>query len=127
MSRIKRLMNSSSDRPFEPRVEDVRRWFAIINAEIFKNTLPKIDEIDIRWRRKKFAAYEAHKKTGKTKLLISKRYRSKKFFVEILAHELIHHHQFIFSEPMGHGPSFQRWVSKFNKRGLDLAIYYGED
>ena len=53
-------------------------------------------------------------------------YRSKKMFVEVLAHEMVHHYQALHNEPVGHGPSFYRWRDKLNKKGLQHVRVYKE-
>ena len=108
---------------YETTERDYLIWFKIINKEIFGGRLPPIDRVEIKWRRGCFAAYtyQASSKRKKSTLLLNKKYRSKKFFVEMMAHELVHHYQFMYDEPMGHGPSFERWTKIFNKKGLRLG------
>jgi len=94
--------------------------------------LPDIDYVDIRWRRKAFGYYEYVTDTKDPNykmsvLNMNKRYKSKKFFVEVLAHEMVHHYQFMNDEPMGHGPSFEKWSDKFSKKGLKLFKVYGDE
>ena len=130
-TKLEKLMSDSEEKIYETTQEDCDRWFRILNREIFNNQLYPVDEIDIRWRRKTFAYYEYHIDDKKpdyqyTKLCMNKRYRSKKFFVEVLAHEMVHHHQFIYGEPMGHGSSFMRWHHIFNKKGIKLVEQYDE-
>lgn len=102
-------------------------WFRILNRHLFNNTLPPVDEIDIRWRRTAHAWYDYDDSKpgyGTTRLLLSKRYKSKQFFVEVLAHEMVHHYQYIYNETVGHGSSFLKWRGKFNKKGLNLVRAY---
>jgi hypothetical protein len=111
-------------------IEDCEEWFHILNEEIFDCKLPVIDYVDIRWRRKAWAYYQYITDNNdadykESVLCMNKKYTNKKFFVEVLAHELIHHHQFIFDEPMGHGPSFMKWMKAFNQKGLKLVKSYG--
>ena len=55
---------------------------------------------------------------------MNKRYKSKQIFVEVLAHEMVHHYQYIYNEEVGHGSSFLKWRDKFNKKGLNLVKVY---
>jgi len=126
-SKLEKLLQTNEHYEYETTIEDCQKWFNILNREIFNNSLPKIDEIDIRWRRGAHAWYDyddRYEGTGVTKLLLSKRYKSKKFFVEVLAHEMVHHYQYIYNEEMGHGSSFFKWRDKFNKKGLNLVRAY---
>ena len=129
-SQLRKLIESCDDCLYETTESDCRLWFNILNKELFDNKLSPVDDIDIRWRRGTYAFYECITDTQKqtylrTKLCMNKRYKSKKFFVEVLSHELIHHYQALYNEPLGHGPSFLMWREKFNGKGLNLVKVYG--
>jgi predicted SprT family Zn-dependent metalloprotease len=119
-------MSEDCESIYETTIEDCQEWFKVLNRELFENNLPQINEIDIRWRRGAYAYYDydERRSNGTCKLLMSKRYKSKKFFIEILAHEMVHHYQYINNEGIGHGSSFLKWRDKFNKKGLNLARSY---
>ena len=126
-SKLAKLLSSKEHYEYETTIEDCRTWFNVLNRELFNNSLPPLDEIDVRWRRKAHAWYdydEARPGHGTSKLLMNKRYKSKHFFVEVLAHEMVHHYQYIYNEEIGHGSSFFKWRDKFNKKGLNLARAY---
>lgn len=126
-SKLAKLLSTSEHYDYETTIEDCNEWFNILNRELFDKTLPPVDEIDIRWRRGAYAwyDYDEHKPgTGTARLLMNKRYKSKQFFVEVLAHEMVHHYQYIYNEEMGHGSSFLKWRDKFNKKGLSLSKAY---
>lgn len=126
-SKLEKVVHENCELTYETTHEDCQRWFNILNKELFNNSLPPVDEIDIRWRRKAHAYYDYDEKRpgeGTAKLLMNKRYKTKKFFVEVLAHEMVHHYQYIYNEEVGHGSSFQKWRDKFNKKGLDLNRAY---
>lgn len=130
-SRLVKIMTSHEHEQtvYETTEQDCREWFDVLNEEIFDNKLSPVDEIDIRWRRGTFAFYECLTDTKddsflRTRLCMNKRYKSKQFFVAILAHELIHHYQALHHEPLGHGPSFFRWSEKLNKKGIKLTKVY---
>lgn len=126
-SKLAKLLHSNESYEYETTIEDCRLWFNVLNRELFNNSLPPLDEIDIRWRRKAHAWYDYDQSKpgyGSSKLLMNKRYKSKQFFVEVLAHEMVHHYQYIYNEEMGHGSSFFKWRDKFNKKGLNLVRAY---
>ena len=124
-SKLTKLLQEHEAHEYETTVEDCQEWFNILNRELFENSLPHVNEFDIRWRRKAHAYYDYDKRRGGTcKLLMNKKYKSKQFFVEVLAHEMVHHYQYINGERMGHGLSFQKWCDKFNSKGLNLARAY---
>jgi hypothetical protein len=126
-SKLAKLLSTKEQYEYETTVEDCQRWFNILNRELFDNSLPPVDEIDIRWRRGAHAWYDYDQTLpgeGTARLLMNKRYKSKQFFVEVLAHEMVHHYQYIYNEEMGHGSSFLKWRDKFNKKGLNLVKAY---
>jgi len=132
ISKLENLLASCEEKTYMTTTEDCQEWFHVLNEELFENKLPVIDFVDIRWRRKSWAYYQyvldTQDPTYKESVLcMNKKYTNKKFFVEVLAHELVHHYQFMFDEPMGHGPSFERWYEIFNQKGLKLVKSYGED
>lgn len=128
-SRLAKIMESNESNTYETTEQDCHDWFNVLNEEIFDNKLAPLDEIDIRWRRGTFAFYECVTDTKndsfiRTRLCMNKKYKSKQFFVAILAHELIHHYQALYNEPLGHGPSFFKWSEKLNKKGIKLTKAY---
>lgn len=125
-SRLAKLLETHDHYEYETTIEDCQRWFNILNRELFDNSLPPIDEIDIRWRRMAYAyyVYDDKKENGECALRMNKKYKSKQFFVEVLAHEMVHHYQYTNGERMGHGSSFTKWRGKFNKKGLNLVKVY---
>jgi hypothetical protein len=126
-SKLAKLLSTKEHYEYETTVEDCQRWFNILNRELFNESLPQVDEIDIRWRRGAHAWYDydqTNPGSGTAKLLMNKRYKSKQFFVEVLAHEMVHHYQYIYNEEVGHGSSFLKWRDKFNKKGLNLSKAY---
>ena len=132
VSKLQRLLRSEEYEEYETTIEDCQKWFRILNKEVFNNRLPPVDEIDIRWRRGQYAFYESVTDTTDPdykvgRLCMNKRYKSKKFFVEVLAHEMVHHYQFIYDEPINHGPTFTAWYDKFNRKGLNLVRAYPDE
>lgn len=126
-SKLAKLLETNDSYEYDTTIEDCENWFKILNRELFDNSLPEVHEIDIRWRRGAHAWYdydETKPGTGISRLLMNKRYKSKQFFVEVLAHEMVHHYQYIYNEEMGHGSSFMKWRDKFNKKGLTLTRAY---
>lgn len=113
---------------FKATVDDIKFWFDVLNEQIFENKLTPIDKIYIRSHENFHAIYEyfqkKHPQYPKTGLRMCKNYRNEKLFVEILAHEMVHHYQFLYKERPGHGKSFNKWKPKFNEKGLRLLKVY---
>lgn len=125
-------MNDSCRVKFFPESSDVEEWFDVLNVVVFKNRLKeKFQTIEIRRRHKIWAEYIGQfypneKKDVVCGLKLTNRFPNKKFFVQILAHEMIHHFQFICERPrfnaknVSHGKSFWKWKPIFKKHGLNL-------
>jgi len=128
-SELAKIMKSDDTTPYHTTPQDCMTWFRIINREVFGGNLAPLNEIDIRWRRGAYAYYESWIDTKDpnyrySKLCMNKRYKSKKFFVEVLAHELVHHYQFYSEKKIDHGETFTAWTDTFNKKGLRLVRAY---
>lgn len=110
------------DIKFRPKIKDIEQWFDILNEELFDCKLPPIDKIHIMKDYQHHALYRCKKQNGdaRTRLTMDVSFKDKKTFVEVLAHEMIHHFQFHFDEPLGHGPSFWAWKDNFLLKGLKL-------
>lgn len=124
---IKLMKNESEDYTYETTERATRLWFNIINKEIFDSKLSPPTNIDIRWRRGTYAYYtfvndDKDPDYFYSTIHLNKKYRSKRFFVEVLGHEMIHHYQAMYRQPYGHGPSFKDWTEKFNEKGLRLQL-----
>ena len=107
---------------FRPKVVDIREWFNILNEQIFSNKLSPLSEIRVC----KLEGYHGmflywnKSEEQEPELEMHKVFESKKLFVEILAHEMIHYFQYSYDEPLGHGPSFWAWRDNFKLKGLTL-------
>jgi hypothetical protein len=126
-------MTSTVDNAYETTKEDCLEWFSVLNEELFDNKLTPLDDIDIRWRRGAWAYYEYNIDSrkpdyAKLRLCMNKKYTSKKFFVEVLAHEMVHHYQFLYNErDVNHGSTFRYWTDKFGAKGINLVKSYGDE
>lgn len=122
----KRLKDLKDDNvKYKPTVPECWEWFDILNEQIFGGLLDPVDKIFISNHKKHGDVYALyyynHRKRGEpSKISMSKSFSSKKVFVEILAHEMIHHFQYCNDEPLGHGPSFMAWRDNFKLKGLNL-------
>jgi hypothetical protein len=109
----------------KPTVEEAWEWFHILNEQIFGGLLQPVDKIFISNHKNYGDVYALYyynnKKRGEpSKISVCKTFDNRKMFVEILAHEMIHHFQYTYDEPLGHGPSFTAWRDNFTLKGLKL-------
>lgn len=113
-----------NEKSFKPTDDDCREWFNLLNEEVFGNKLP---EIELKVKRLKgehanFCYWRKCDGRPKDEIVINfnTKFASKKLFVEILAHEMIHLFQYCYDEPLGHGPSFWAWRDNLKIKGLTL-------
>lgn len=118
----KMLKSVDENIKFYPKLKDVEKWFNILNEQIFGNKLPSFTKITVKKLHRTHAFYVYWPKSEgiEPELEIHRYFRSEKFFVEILAHEMIHHFQHCYDEPLGHGPSFTAWHDNLKLKGLTL-------
>lgn len=125
-SKLKREMLLTHEKcKYKPTKEEVMRWFNIINREIFNKNLPPFREIEIKRRHKCWGECIGH--TDKfqnrfSKVSLNHHMKSKKHFIEVLIHEMVHHYQWIHENTMSHGDSFFAWKNKLSKFKVNLSI-----
>jgi len=129
-AKLKRLVNSA-DNPngfFSPTPLQVARSYNILNSCLFDNKLRK-PNIIYRNMRDAWALCEGDVYTGEDRfehdpvchrIIINDRFPSRKFFLEVLAHEMIHQYQCEFQNRMDHGQTFWAWKNKLEKHNLRL-------
>jgi len=117
-------MDSKDDSEYTVTYRDCYKWFDILNACVFGNKLPRFGKIRIGRQRGHNALFCYLPDTKENSLLIHHYFPSKKVFVDVLAHEMIHLFQLIYGEPMGHGKAFHMWNDNFNYYNLSLAKVY---
>jgi len=111
---------------YKPTVDEVWEWFHILNQQIFGNKLKPVDKIFFSNHKGDdvYAYYYYYTKNdpkhGQTSISFLKSFKDKRFFVEILVHEMIHHFQHLYDEPSGHGPTFLAWSANLKLKGLTL-------
>lgn len=118
-------------RDYVPTIERITYWFNVLNKEIFKGELPPFKEIKIQRKRGRWAdcysdeereSYYAEWKRYSI-LSIESKLINEHQMVEILAHEMIHHWQWMHHIRVGHGDSFFKWQKKFSKLQIPLDLY----
>ena len=121
--RLKEL--DDDDVRYRVTVESAWEWYHILNEQIFGGLLEPVNKIVISTHKNHddhyaLYHYDEKDKTKPTKISFCKTFDDEKQFVEILAHEMIHHFQHTYHEPLGHGPSFLAWSDNLKLRGLIL-------
>jgi hypothetical protein len=113
--------------PFRVTNDAVKYWFRILNHEIWQDELPMFNTIQIRPFVKNWAMCIEDTDTPQTKyrLAIDIEFPSFKLFVNVLAHEMIHLHQFVnLHGDAEHDDTFWQWEMEFARHGLVLEQVY---
>jgi hypothetical protein len=131
-NRIKKLLEEQATpegKQYTCSEEECRKWFDILNEELFDNELPHVP-FGFKWLRVYWAYYEYWPRTsGKPEgIVMHKRYPSHRLFVECLAHEMIHHWQYMKLgwSKVDHGDEFLDWSKKAKRVGLRIGEEQGE-
>lgn len=126
-NRVKRLMKEEAlprGERYKTTLADCKKWFRIINEELFEGTLPQVS-FQFKWLRVCWAYYEYFpRKPDKTEsIIMHNEYPSHRLFVEVLAHEMVHHWQYINSgwKNVDHGDEFKNWSKKAKRLGLRIG------
>lgn len=117
---VKELQHA--DKRFRPKDDDVITWFNILNEQVFGNKLKPLTEMYVK-RHNGFHAffhYWPKSENCEPEISMNTTFKTKKLFVEILAHEMIHYFQYSYNEPLGHGPTFWAWRDNLQLKGLTL-------
>ena len=121
----RRLKNLDCSKKYKVNIETAWEWFHILNEQIFGSLLEPVEKIFISKHKGYGDVYALYyynrlRRNVPAKMSFSKSYKNERQFVEILAHEMIHHFQYSYDEPIGHGPSFVAWRDNFKLKGLNL-------
>lgn len=105
-------------------LDEVHRWIAIINREVFDGQLPPFKSVSVK------SIHEAWAYTVGTvdpidgenvcDLVLARSMKSLKHLVKVLCHESIHHWQWTELGNMDHGKTFRMWRPKLRKLGVPL-------
>jgi hypothetical protein len=104
--------------------EECRKWFDILNEELFNNELRRIP-FDYKSLRKCWAYYQYFPRIPERKesIIMHKVYPTHRLFVECLAHEMVHHWQYtkLGWKKVDHGDEFLDWCKKAKSIGLRIG------
>ena len=126
------LALEETKKEFYPSQRSCRRWFRILNVLLFTNKLLEPERFEIGLRRGAWAYFTGNYETDtqkcyltETRYLINYKFKSMNHFLNILAHEMVHHYQHMENDYgvnfSHHGKSFWKWKHKFEKFGLKLS------
>jgi len=149
---------SLSQHQFCPTKGEIQTWFDNINTHVFHGRIyATFGRVEIRRRHGVWAEYSGWidpRRNAKSRckilqelpafrkrprilerkvticglLSITDNFPSKKIFIEVLAHEMVHLYQFLYATPpfsyrsVSHGKTFHAWKPTFEKHGLRLRV-----
>ena len=115
---------------YQPTIKEVRQWCGLLNEIVFEGKIPKFRDISIKHIPGQFAAVQPLMviQTDKRACLLElgARFKNFKFFITILAHEMIHCHQWMTIEmtPNHYRKTFFLWKQKLLDHGIELHVHY---
>ena len=110
--------------PYYPTDDVARYWFKVINRQVFDNALMPFSAIYVRRMLKVWAhvSYDEEIKSPPMELHMHMKFPNKTFFINVLAHEMVHKWQLEINLDTGnHNKHFYSWKQTFNENGLNLA------
>lgn len=126
-NRVRKLLKKEalpSGMGFVSTEEECKKWFDILNTELFNKELPRIP-FEYKWLRKCWAYYQYFPRTPgrKESIIMHKKYPTHRLFVESLAHEMVHHwqHTYLGWKKVDHGDEFLDWCKKAKSIGLRIG------
>lgn len=131
---IEARQSSKRSNPFRPTKKQFWFWFSKINKEIFDSKVKKFRKVTFQkcrfmWAQSSsvqlWSNHNPKRYLYYVDLIMKDSYPSKRLFVEVLAHEMIHAYQYQFHDEMTHGKTFWEWEEKFRKHNLTLSEHIG--
>ena len=116
-----------SVRKYKTTYKDIKKYFRLINDNVFNGKLSPFNDINImHMNRKKYVAQVLilewkRKGTNQFNLEMNKTYKNKKEFVDTLGHEMVHLYQMAnLGDTGNHNDIFYSFKPKLNAIGLDI-------
>lgn len=128
---FKRYVSRASEKnePFSPTPRQVSRAYTIINRCLFDDQL-KRPKLQVRYMADAYGMCYGILDDGKEpvtkpyceRIVMTNRFRSKRHFIETLAHEMVHQYQVEKLNRMDHGQTFWAWAEKFDRYNIKLRL-----
>ena len=116
---FKRALDDLDAGEYITTMNEVKRWFYLLNKSVFDNKVDAMIQIDIK--RIRYQAWcEVYNFDPAFRITLRTRYRAEKNLVQALAHEMVHVIQYVNTDDMNHGPYFQMWKKHFKTLNLKL-------
>lgn len=125
---------SRQSNPFKPTKKEFIEWFNKLNKEVFNGQLNHFRTVTFKKCRYQWAEssgveimtkHNPPRISYRVDLIIKNSYPSKKRFIEVIAHEMVHLYQYQFEHVMTHGKTFFEWKEKLSNFGINLSENIG--
>lgn len=122
--------------PYRATRKELDIWFKKLNQEVFSNKLKNFRKIKFTEMRTCWAitngvvVWSKHSTKKKqilhTDLVLRRTFPNKKTFIEVVAHEMVHHYQWCFGDRTDvHGKTFLEWKEPLEKHHIKLRDRIG--
>jgi hypothetical protein len=125
---VKRILEDTRDEPvvYISTKSQVKKWFDIINKEIFDSELEYFHRVFLEADHDKYWGWviPSSGHVDKYDIHLMKKLPSEQHFVKLLAHEMVHLYDYTISkddDKHPHGRSFSKWKYRFSKFGIKLS------
>lgn len=109
---IKAHIKNRGHQPITVTEQLVRKWWHIINNAVFNGSLKKPLTVTIKKLRKVWAWAQVSCIKGRINIIISSMFETRKLFLLILVHEMVHAWEVQNHSRMGHGKRFFSWENR---------------
>lgn len=130
MAEIRQLSRQSN--PYHPTKKELWEWFRKINKEVFNGKIKKFRKVKFLKSRYMWAMSRGVNVPSKrgycyhVDLYMKDSYPSKKKFIEVLAHEMVHAYQYLYEvNSMTHGNTFWAWKEPLAHFNITLSDTIG--
>lgn len=129
---FKRYVSRASERdePFSPTPRQLSRAYTIINRCLFNERL-KRPKLQIKYMTDAYGMCYGILDDGQAphhdpycqRIVLNIRFESKRQFIEVLAHEMVHQYQVEHLNKLDHGKTFWAWKPKFERYNIKLRLH----
>jgi len=125
--KLKKELSESGKKKYTTTYKDIKKYFKLINDYVFEGELSPFNEIEIKNLDRQHCVGQVvideqkRKGTRKYRLELMPKYQDKPYFLDTLAHEMVHLYQMQNAGDTGnHNDLFYSFVPKLKQVGLGI-------
>lgn len=123
------ISRADKKQPFTPSPRQLSRAYGIINRCLFNGQL-KRPKLQIKHLPDAYGMCYGILDDGKppkidpkcSRIVMHTKFKSRRQFIEVLAHEMVHQYQCEFLNKLDHGKTFWAWKDKFAAYNIKLRL-----